>query len=225
MQEVRPYARGVLFKIEGAGVKRALVIAAHPDDEWFSIGGTLMTLTAEFEYVINIVMVTDGERGDGSGPDRLKASDTLCDEQFKTHIAKLNIPANGVYDFYAELVDRLDVIMGEYRPHLILTHFGEDTHQDHRTVSEIVLSSARVVPKASILLFESPSSVNFTPNFFVDISRHFAKKLSTYYRHFKDEVEHRPRFNANAVRSIAKYWGQKISVPHAEAFRIVRWIL
>ena len=202
-----------------------LVVAAHPDDEWFGIGGTLLKYHRIARYNIDILIVTDGERGDGRGPVRLKASEDLCRTLFSSYFEPLGIPANHVDGNYSEAVNKLDRVIEYLKPEIIFTHWYGDTHQDHRAVFNIVESAYRNTLQSSMWLFQSPSSVGFTPNNIVCIDDFMSKKVDLYEKYFGKEIEGRMRFSANNMKRVNSYWGRRILKDYAEAFQIHRAVV
>lgn len=204
--------------------RKILVVAAHPDDEWFGLGGTLIK-HRKMGYEINILIVTDGERGDNRGPERMKDSEDLCNIVLGTKLKSFGIPANRVHEYIPETVAMLDVLIHQLQPEIILTHYWKDTHQDHRAVFNVVKSSSRDTPDSSLWLFQSPSTLPFVPNLLVNIEDEFLGKLMTYQRYFEKEIENRPRFSVDHMERFNSYWGTKIMRNYAEAFRVYKGVV
>lgn len=202
-----------------------LVVAAHPDDEWFGIGGTLLKYHRIARYKINILIITDGERGDGRGPDRLKASGDLSKTVFKTYLEPLGIPANHIDANYSEAVSGIDAIIQQIQPELILTHHPRDGHQDHRAVFNVVQSAYRNALQSSMWLFQSPSSIGFTPNNIVCIDDLLSEKVALYEKYFGEEIENRPTLSVDHIKRVGSYWGRRILRDYAEAFVIHRAVV
>jgi LmbE family N-acetylglucosaminyl deacetylase len=205
--------------------RRILVVAAHPDDEWFGLGGTLLKYKKQFHYEVNILIVTDGERGDNRGPERVRESESLCKMVFGTHLKSFGIPANEVPDNIVGAVSMLDVVIHQLQPEIVFTHYISDTHQDHRAVFNIVQSSSRKAPDSSVWLFESPSSVDFTPNMIVNVEEYFMDKIMIYRKYFGKEIKGRPKFSVDHIERINSYWGSKIMKSYAESFRIYKGVV
>ena len=58
-------------------------------------------------------------------------------------------------------------------------NYPEDTHQDHRALAEATLSATRYI--RNVLFYEGPTTVNFQPNVFVDISNLLDPVLTGVY--------------------------------------------
>jgi len=203
--------------------ENVLVFAAHPDDEWFSLGGTLLRWkSAGINF--HIVIVSDGERGDGRGTRRNDNSKKLATEARCASWKCFEVPANSLEEFEYITRHHIEERIIEVKPDIILTHFPNDTHQDHRAVNRIVLSCIRLVPKCSVWFFESPSSIGFNPNVFVDISSYVGEKLELYDKFYKSEIENRPSIDVRASSIKSKAYGLKILVDDAEAFALFKGV-
>jgi len=201
--------------------RNILVVASHPDDEWFSLGGTLLKFKKMY-YDIHILVVTNGERGDNCGPTRIKGSEDLCKIVFGTNLKTFGIPANEVPRNNVEATSMLDVVIHQLQPEIILTHYPNDSHQDHRAVFDIVQSSLRAIPKAEVWLFESPWAIDFSPNIFVDISMLLEKKLEIYKQYFEEEYKAKEKYGYDIVRILSEFRGTQAGVSNAEGFKLYR---
>ncbi|MCS7151453.1 MAG: PIG-L family deacetylase [Endomicrobia bacterium] len=147
-----------------------LVIGAHPDDFEFGCGGTLISFSKKAK--IYILVMSKGEVG-GDASVREKEQEKVC----KFLNARLywggrkdtNIELN------KQLIDTIEAVIRGTKPDIIFSHYPKDTHQDHRNVSEATITATRYI--RNVLFYETPSSIDFTPTVFVDISKVIDKKL------------------------------------------------
>ena len=79
--------------------------------------------------------------------------------------------------FIAYLETQLDKV----EPDIIFVHHGNDTHQDHRAIHTATLSAARYIP--NLLFYEGPTTIDFSPAIFVDISTTLEKKVTALKEH------------------------------------------
>jgi LmbE family N-acetylglucosaminyl deacetylase len=104
------------------------------------------------------------------------------------------------------------------KPDFIFVNFFDDTHQDHRAVNRAVLSATRYVK--NVMFYEVPTTNNFTPNVFVDISSVLDKKLEALKAHasqtMKTNIE--GLSITDIARSSAHFRGVQGRVPLAEGF-------
>jgi len=156
-----------------------LAVGPHPDDIEIGCGGTLIKY-AQKGHDVYLLVITKGEMG-GKG-------DTRREEQLR---AAEIMGARDVFwgDFRdTELLDKgnkiihtVEGFIHSIRPDFIFVNFLDDTHQDHRAVNRAVLSATRYVK--NVLFYEGPTTNNFTPNVFVDISSVLDKKVAALKAH------------------------------------------
>ena len=110
-------------------------------------------------------------------------------------------------------------------PDLIFVNFFDDTHQDHRRVNQAVLSATRYVK--NVLFYEVPTTSNFVPDVFVDISETLAGKIRALEAHqsqvMKTNIE--DLSIVEIARSAATFRGIQGRVKYAEAFSALRLFL
>jgi len=119
---------------------RVLVYAAHPDDEIIGCGGTIARLSAMGKQVF-VVTFCAGETSyttpelKNQIADIRRAEASACDAVLGiTERVILGKPTQGVVndrDTYQQCVR----LIRHYRPDVILTHWNEDKHRDHRASS------------------------------------------------------------------------------------------
>ena len=122
--------------------QRVLVFAAHPDDEIIGCGGTIARLSAMGRQVF-VVTFCAGETGystpemKGRIAEVRRAEAEACDRVLGiTERVILGKPTQGVVndrETYQECVR----LIRHYRPDVILTHWNEDKHRDHRAISAV----------------------------------------------------------------------------------------
>ena len=116
---------------------RAVVIVAHPDDETFGVGGTIIKLT-DAGHSVKIVYMTSGGKGGEIAADELtairegEARDAakvlgVSDE----NLTFLGYPDRELRYFGREAVPQLAEIVAEERPHVVYMHHHSDHHEDH----------------------------------------------------------------------------------------------
>ncbi|MGC9310391.1 MAG: PIG-L deacetylase family protein [Candidatus Aenigmatarchaeota archaeon] len=157
----------------GKSVK-VVVIGAHPDDFEIGAGMRIMHHTRRNDEVIGI-LCSDGEKG-GERAIRLKEAEKSAEMLGLKKLYKLHLPDTRVLDLII-LKDHIEKIIEKEKPSIVYTHFSEDTHQDHRTVSQASSIACRKVP--TILMYKSPSTISskFNPHLFhVGTPEDFRKK-------------------------------------------------
>ena len=196
-----------------------LAIGAHPDDIEYGCAGTLIKY-AERDHRIYLMVLTGGEEG-GEGNIRQKeqhaAAEIIRSRQvFWGGYRDTQLPLN------KEMIDKIEEVLLEVKPDLILVNFGDDTHQDHRVLTEATMSATRYV--RNVLFFEVPTTQNFNPQVFVDISDTLERKFQVLQAHesqvMKTNIE-----NLSIVelaRANATFRGIQGRVKFAEAFAPLR---
>ena len=80
----------------------------------------------------------------------------------------------------------IEDVVGDVDPDVVFTHYGTDTHQDHRVVSDATLSACR--NRGSVLHYESISSQNFAPSMFVNVGEFIETKCEAVASHTSQEA-------------------------------------
>lgn len=161
-----------------------LAIGAHPDDIEFGCGGTL-TKYALKGHDIYLLVLTDGGRG-GDQAERRKEQEEAArvlgaKQLFWGGYQDTEVPLD------RELIQKVEGILHLIGPDLILVHFSDDTHQDHRHLSTSVVTASRYT--RNVLFYEGPTTANFTPSIFVDIDAVLERKLSALKAHASQVVK------------------------------------
>ncbi len=142
-----------------------LAIGAHPDDIEFGCGGTLIKYNRNGHRVFLLVM-TGGGLG-GSTSVRMQEQ-----EDSKEILGVEKIYWGGYEDTQLitdiELIGKIESAIAEVKPDFIFCNYPDDTHQDHRHLAQAIMSATRYI--RNVLFFEGPTTQNFNPQVFVDIS-------------------------------------------------------
>ncbi|MDI6642012.1 MAG: PIG-L family deacetylase [Elusimicrobiota bacterium] len=156
-----------------------LAIGAHPDDLEYGCGGTLLKFSHS-GYKISLLVLTKGEVG---GAPKVREKEQI--NSAKILNARLYWGGEGFYDtkvtLSKELIDRIESVIKLIKPNLIFVHYPEDTHQDHRNVSQATITATRYI--RNVLFYEVPTTVNFSPTVFVDIGKMLKSKLKLLKAH------------------------------------------
>jgi LmbE family N-acetylglucosaminyl deacetylase len=221
--------------------KKILVVAAHPDDEILGCGGTLARHVSQGDQVKTIILA-EGLRG----RDNIEKKSSIKDlSDLKENALKANsiIGIEDVifFDFpdnqldsvpLLEIVKKIESVLTKFPADIIYTHHYSDLNVDHSIVHRSVLTAARPVPGQfvkKIFCFETVSATHwghevFRPNYFVNISAFIEKKLSAL-REYKTEMRESPHVRSiESLESLAKFRGNLVGLPAAEAFEIMRMI-
>tara|TARA_R110000772_G_scaffold161712_3_gene272832 strand:- start:2002 stop:2682 length:681 start_codon:yes stop_codon:yes gene_type:complete len=223
-----------------SSIKRAIVIAPHPDDEILGCGGTIAKLIAQGTEV-HIVIMTRG------GPPifTVEQIDKVLKECARAHqflgikqTYFLDFPAAGLDAIpIAQINSALCAVIDDVRPDTVFVPFVGDIHLDHQIsfTSALVASRPRHAdaPK-NIYAYETLSETNwnapgitpaFIPNMFVDISAHLDTKMQAF-AYFESQVKEFPdERSLKNIEALATIRGATVYCDAAESFMIIRQIL
>lgn len=220
-----------------------LAIGAHPDDVELGCAGTLLKHIAA-GYKAGIVDLTKGELGTrGTVAVRMK------EVEASTKILGLSARENlgfkdGFFKNDEEHQLALIKMIRKYQPDVVLTNATNDRHPDHARSAELTRDAcflsglskietkfngkgqAAFRPKA---VYHYIQALHVDPNFVVDISAHFEKKLEAI-RAFKSQF-YNPKSNEpdtfisspqfiEFVKARAIHFGVPAGVQYAEGFTV-----
>lgn len=216
---------------------RPLVLAPHPDDESIGCGGTLRRL-ADAGAAVTVAVVTDGSQGSRvvrampDGPARERAAAGLAAvrrAEAQAAARVLGVSAvhfldapDGRFDPHAgPLGQRLEQLLHEQRPDLVLLPFAADRHRDHWNTNRLLmavserpsLNGLRDVP---VWAYEVWSPLH--ANTLVDIGAQLeAKRLAI--REYRSQLEQLD-YEAAAIGLNRYRAGCGLREGHAEAFYV-----
>lgn len=220
-------------------VRRALVLAPHPDDEVLGCGGTMARL-AEFGAEVHVGIVT---RADGAS----FPPDTVAIGRREAAAAHdiLQVRRTQYLDQPAAALDRVSQaelnrvicdLVDAVAPDTLFVPFLGDVHVDHQRIFQSAMVAVRPrslrIP-ARVLAYETLSETNwyapgltpaFVPDTFVDIGKTIEAKLRAFAC-FASQV--RPFPDERSIRAIeaqATLRGATVFREAAEAFVTVRQI-
>lgn len=226
------------------GLRRALVIVAHPDDEVLGCGGSIARFASE-GVDIQILFLADGVGSRANGLNLKLESDRLLERRAAAYEAARILGVNKITfgnfpDNRMDSVDLIDIVnfvenvINTHRPDTVFTHHGGDLNIDHRLVHQAVVTACRPVPSNcvnTLLFFEVQSSTEwqvatpslaFLPNCFIDVSSHLVmrrKALEAY----DEEMRPWPHSRSyEALEYLARWRGATIGIEAAEAFMLGR---
>jgi LmbE family N-acetylglucosaminyl deacetylase len=223
-------------------MKRALIIAAHPDDEVLGCGGLISKYqSVGVEFKILFI-------GEGSS---CRFEDPYCEESLSAikqrtasvvkAMAKLNIHDFVFNDLPCGRLDQVPIIsinkiiettIQSFKPDTVLTHSPYDANNDHKIVFNSTIMATRPGAKNHVhrlMSYEVLSSsewafVNsFSPNYFEELSENDLalkwQSLSLYESEVKDYPF--PR-SEEGIRALAMVRGMQAGFAYAEAFHLIR---
>ena len=220
--------------------RRVMVVFAHPDDAEFTCSGTLAKWIAEGDEV-TYVACTSGDKGSKDrdmNPARLALT---REEEQQAAAQELGVKRviflrrkDGELEPSLAVRAELALVMRQHRPQVVLTHdpwLRYAIHPDHRAVGTVAIDAVAAARdhlyfnyqlydgldanRAKELLLFGPDE----PNFWVDITETFPKKMAALQRHVSqvggaEDLETR-------IRERAAQCGKSQGMELAEAFRLI----
>ena len=134
------------------------------------------------------------------------------------------------FKFNREYVKIFDEKIKKIQPDVIFSCWEHDTHQDHKTLANIIFSVSRK-NNISLYMYEAmlPGGINtnaFNPQLFIDISEFMKTKIKSI-NCYKSVFQRKKNNYSNFMESItarAKFRGEMIGVKYAECFVVVKKI-
>ncbi len=196
-----------------------LAIGAHPDDIEFGCGGTLVKF-AEKGHGISMLIMTCGQMG---GKEDVRSAEQ---ERSARILGAKKIYWGGYRDTYLavdrEIIEKIEKIIKAVQPTFIFCSFPDDTHQDHRHLAQMTISATRYI--RNVLFYEGPTTQNFNPSVYVDISGTLDRKMDALKAHesqvMKTNIEDLSILKLAC--STANFRGIQGRVKCAEAFQPLR---
>jgi LmbE family N-acetylglucosaminyl deacetylase len=199
--------------------RRVLAIGAHPDDVELGCGGTLAKFV-DAGHEVRALVLSSGERG-GTARARVSEVDVGGKRIGVAGVEVLPFPDTDLAAHENALVAAIERVVERFNPDIILTHSGNDQHQDHRAVHTATLRAGRRHP--SILCYESPSATaDFRPSVFVDVQDYLEVKVRAVAAH-RDQAG-KPYMRGEKLRGLAIFRGAQAKVRHAEGYEPVRML-
>ena len=216
-----------------------LAVGAHPDDLEICCAGTLAKYAA-MGHKIGMAVMTDGATGSSTIPaselvqlreKEARASAAVIGAKFYW----LGFP-DGKLEYNVETRMKLNSVVRDFRPELIITHNPEDYISDHRITSKHVVDVglwAHVGPLIpdekgldavpSVAFMDPLNGVGFIPERYIDISQYIDTKKKMLMCHRTQQDWLSDYGNVNYVDMIdvnGRYRGFQSGVAYAEGFRI-----
>ena len=207
---------------------RVSVVAAHPDDPEFFIGGTLTELSRAGAK-IEIVMCTDGDKGyypwfmtDAAANRRVRQREQIeAAKQYDAEVVFLHEP-DGRLRANDDVVERVTEALARFQPEYVLTFDSEYPpkvqHSDHLQSGLAAEEAVKRVPSVKWLLQFSTHAANH----YVDISDVWKIKKQLLTIHASQFHGDRLRMVTDMVGGRARDEGKAIGVAYAEGFRCTR---
>jgi LmbE family N-acetylglucosaminyl deacetylase len=219
---------------------KVLVVAAHPDDETLGVGGTILKHKANGDQIYWLIVTNIFEKQGFSGDrvaSRQKEIDIVAnlyrfDETIKLDYPTMELSSSSIIS----LVPKISNVFAQLQPEVVYVMNRSDAHSDHRFIFDAIAActkSFRYPYIKKVLMYECISETEFAPalperaflpNYYVDISAHFQKKIEIM-KEFASEVgEHPFPRSLKNIESLAIFRGASVGAEYAEAFQLIKYI-
>jgi LmbE family N-acetylglucosaminyl deacetylase len=196
---------------------RVLAFGAHPDDLEVGAGGLLARLSEEGAdvkmAVVSIPNDPEKRRVEANaGAEVIDADLIILFDEKPCRVE--DIPMH-------ELVRRMDHVVGDFRPDLVITHSAFDLHWDHSLVNRATVSALRRTPCDLLAFLSSPemnAQARAVGQCFADITQTIDTKLRAIAAH-NSQV---PKLDLESSRDLARAMGRISGYQYAEAYEALR---
>jgi LmbE family N-acetylglucosaminyl deacetylase len=200
-----------------SGPKKILALGAHADDIEIGCGGTILRMLDE-DAAVEVLWVVFS----ASGQRRTEAVESA--NMFLENAPRKEIIVKEFRDGYfpyggSEIKDFFEELKRKCSPDLVLTHFRDDLHQDHRLISELTWNTFRnhLILEYEIVKYDGDLGA---PNLFVHLPENVVtRKIAAIERCFRSQKD-KSWFSADTFSSIMRLRGVESNSPsrYAEAF-------
>lgn len=209
--------------IDGNRIKRLLCIGAHPDDIELGAGGTVMRLVAQNPGLhIRWVVLC------GADPVRAEEARKAA-ALFTAGAADVCVEIHAFKDAFlpwqGEQVKKVfEALKGDFTPDLVLTHYEQDRHQDHRLISQLSWNTWRdhIIFEYEIQKWDGDLG---QPNVFVPLEKAQSyRKAKQIYDCYATQRSHH-WFNEDTFLALMRVRGVECNADYAEGFyaRKILW--
>jgi LmbE family N-acetylglucosaminyl deacetylase len=193
-----------------------VAVGCHPDDVEFGCYGTL-ALYRRRKADVRVLLLTGGEKG-GNKEARLRAAESACSIIGAT-LAYAGFE-DGKLNDNCETVSWIEQELKKAKADIVFANCPSDSHADHRNGGNAGISASRYV--RNLLLYETPTTKEFKPQIYVDITDTLEEKVKALSMH---KSEAKREHASEAVRCLAKYRAYQMRKQGRaiETFQVVKW--
>lgn len=204
------------------GIREVLCLGAHSDDIEIGCGGAILELIAANPGLRATWVVFSGDA-------KREAEARLAARRFLHGAGSSRVIVRQQRDGFfpaqmTEIKEFFEELKGISTPDVIFTHYRDDRHQDHRTISDLTWNTFR---NHLVLEYEIPKYDGDlgTPNVFVPVSRKAARrKVNDVCSIFKSQLGQH-WFTPDLFFGLMRIRGIECATEFAEAFHARKAIL
>jgi LmbE family N-acetylglucosaminyl deacetylase len=206
------------------GARKVLFLGAHADDIEIGCGGTVLrwlqeNKNLEFRWV---VLSSDAKRK----KEALKGANLFLQGASKKKI-QVESFRDGFFPYIAtEIKEYFEILKKNFSPDIVLTHYRDDRHQDHRLVSDLTWNTFR---SELILEYEIPKYDGDLgqPNLFVRLDESVCQRKTQYILETFRTQTGKHWLTEDTLRAMLRLRGVESAAPgkYAEAFYCRKLVL
>lgn len=204
---------------------KILILAPHPDDAEFGLGGTIakmMEMGKEIHIAVFSMCAKSTPEGFEIGSIENEFYESckflgIRDE----NIHKMDFEVREFPKLRQDILEELIILRNEINPDLVFLPSSSDIHQDHKTIYE---EGIRAFKYCSLVGYEMPwNNLGFKSYVYVVLDpKHIEKKIAAL--NLYETQKFRSYSNVDFVSSLAKLRGIQIQTEYAESFELIRLI-
>lgn len=205
-----------------------LAIGAHFDDVELGCGGSIAAHVCNGDKVYVFVASLSGFSNSNNQMVRQSDIAKLEADKAMKILGVQEMFCGNFNTLEVEFVDSLNAqilsLVEKLAIDQVYTHWTGDVHHDHQALARASLHSCRHVPR--LLMYRSNwyhSTQDFRGNFYVDITEYWPTKENAI-KAYSTEMERVGYTWIDFFRNEALNAGQRIGVPLAEVFEVVKWL-
>jgi LmbE family N-acetylglucosaminyl deacetylase len=206
-------------------INKVLILAPHPDDAEFGLGGTLVKLI-EMGAEVHLALFSLCEKSTPAG-----FEPGIIEKEFHESSRYLGLKEENLHIFNYQVRDfpafRQDILEDmirmrrEIKPDLIFLPSSSDIHQDHNTIYN---EGIRAFKHFNLLGYEMPwNNFGFKSYVFVNLTKEQVGKKINALKIYKSQVN-REYSSPEIIESLARIRAMQIGRQYAESFELIRFI-
>jgi LmbE family N-acetylglucosaminyl deacetylase len=192
-----------------------LAIGAHPDDIEHGAGGLLLRASAQGGYTHMLVLTNGANNGQ---VEERRRETTKAARLLGAELIWMGLP-DGTLQPDRPTIGVVEAHIQQLGITTVVVHAPDDSHQDHRAATQIVLSAARKVP--NVMFYRSPSTLRFDPTVFVNIEKFVDRKVEALSCH-DSQVRGSLMIEPDVLPGLARYDGMQARLGWAEGYMPLR---
>lgn len=213
----KPMIHPLLLAPRGGAGLQLLCLGAHSDDLEIGCSGTILRLLGEFP-VHRITWVVFSGTGDRAHEARLGA-ESIVGNRSELRLVQPGF-RDGFFPYHGEKVKVFfECLKNEVNPDIILTHYREDRHQDHRLVSDLTYNTFRNHLILEYEIFKIDGDLG-NPFVYVPLAKEFVEEKVRVLIEVFGTQRNRSWFNRDVFHSLLRIRGAEVNSlsGYAEAF-------